>query len=146
MTRRAFCVWLLALSASGVSGCQASREHPPQIRYGRDVCAQCGMIISEARFAAAYITEQGEWRFFDDIGDMLAFSKTHREDVALFWVHDYESKDWLKADGAFFVKSAQLHTPMGHGIIALSRRERAEQWASQSQGQVLTFTELLDAH
>ncbi len=142
MTRRTFLVLVLGLS---VAGCQASREHPPQIRYGRDVCAQCGMIISEARFAAAYITKRGDWRFFDDIGDMLEFSRTHREAVAVFWVHDYESDEWLKADSAFFVHSVQLRTPMGHGIVALSSRERAEQLARQVQGQVLHFTELLDA-
>lgn len=140
MTRRAFLVALVAVS---LSGCQASRERPPQIRYGRDRCAQCGMIISEARFAAAYLTREGTWRSFDDIGDMLAFSKAHREDVAVFWVHDYEGEAWLKADSAFLVKSSELHTPMGHGIVALGDRERAEQLARQVHGSVFTFTELL---
>ncbi len=145
MTRRAFFVLLCVL---GISGCQASRraERPPQIRYGRDVCAQCGMIISEARFAAAYLTRQGAWRLFDDIGDMREFYKAHSEDVSVFWVHDYESAEWLKAESAVFVKSAELHTPMGHGIVALGSRERAELLARQLQGQIFTFVELFDAH
>ncbi|MFN4218307.1 MAG: nitrous oxide reductase accessory protein NosL [Candidatus Bipolaricaulia bacterium] len=142
MTRRAF---LVVLFVASLSGCQSSQERPPQIRYGRDVCAQCGMIISEARFAAAYITKRGDWRLFDDIGDMLGFYKVHGEAVAVFWVHDYEREEWLKAAGAFFVKSSALHTPMGHGIVALSSRERAEQLVRQVQGQLFTFTELLNA-
>lgn len=142
MTRRAFLILVLGLS---LSGCQGSREQTPPIRYGRDVCAQCGMIISEARFASAYITKQGDWRLFDDIGDMLEFYKTHREDVAVFWVHDYERDEWLKAASAFFVKSSTLPTPMGHGIVAVGSRERAEQLARQAQGQLFTFTELLNA-
>lgn len=142
MTRRAFLAVFFSLS---LSGCQSSRERFPQIRYGRDTCARCGMIISEARFAAAYLTREGTWRFFDDIGDMLAFSKAHREDVAIWWVHDYETEAWLKADSTFFVKSSELHTPMGHGIVAVTRRERAEQLARQVQGQLFTFAELLDA-
>lgn len=127
-----------------MAGCQSSQEQRPPIRFGRDVCAQCGMIISEARFAAAYITKHGQWRFFDDIGDMLEFYKTHKEDVAVFWVHDYETGDWLKLDSAFFVKSPALHTPMGHGIVAVGSRERAEQLAQRVQGTI--FTELFDAH
>ncbi len=122
-----------------MAGC--SREQRPPIRYGRDVCAQCGMIISEARFAAAYLTRQGDWRFFDDIGDMLEFYRVHREDVAVFWVHDYEGEAWLRAESAFFVKGAGFYTPMGHGIVAVGSRERAELLAYG--GQVYTFSELL---
>lgn len=102
------------------------------------------MIISEARFAAAYITKHGQWHFFDDIGCMLEFYKAHKEDVAVFWVHDYETGDWLKPEGAFFVKSPALHTPMGHGIVAVGSRERAEQLAQRFQGTL--FTDLFDAH
>lgn len=142
MTRRTF---LLVLCAFGVTGCQGSQEQTPPIRYGRDRCDQCGMIISEARFAAAYLTRHGQWRFFDDLGDMLAYHSAHGEDVAVFWVHDYETDRWLKATEAFFVKSSELPTPMGHGIVAVGSRERAEELASRVQGQVLTFTELLHA-
>jgi copper chaperone NosL len=142
MTRRRF---LIVLGALSLAGCQASQESPPQIRYGRDTCAQCGMIISEARFAAAYRTRQGHWRLFDDIGDMLAYQSAHREDVAIFWVHDYETQEWLRAEGVFFVKSPALSTPMGHGVVALGSRARADQLARQVSGDVLTFAELLHA-
>jgi copper chaperone NosL len=101
------------------------------------------MIISEVRFAAAYLTRQGEWRLFDDLGDMLEFSKTSREDISVFWVHDYESEAWLKAESAIFVESAELHTPMGYGIVALGHRERAERLAHQTSGEILSFAGLL---
>ncbi len=140
MTRRAF---LILVFAVGVTGCQASSEKPPAIRYGRDTCDECGMVISEARFAAAYLTRQGEWRLFDDIGDMLAFYTSHREAVAVFWVHDYETGDWLQANGAFFVSSPALHTPMGHNIVAMTNRERANRLTDQLTGEVLTFAEVL---
>ena len=47
---------------------------PPDIVYGRHICLECGMIISEERVAAAYEWE-GEDRVFDDIGDMLIHGK-----------------------------------------------------------------------
>lgn len=142
MTRRAFLILVFAVS---VTGCQASSslEKPPPIRYGRDTCDECGMVISEARFAAAYLPRHGEWRLFDDIGDMLAFYTSHREEVAVFWVHDYETGDWLQADGAFFVSSPALHTPMGHSIVAVTNRERADRLTDQTAGEVLTFAEVL---
>jgi copper chaperone NosL len=100
------------------------------------------MIINEARFAAAYVTKQGTTRRFDDIGDMLFFYATHAEDVAVFWVHDYETASWLHAAPAYFVMSKAIHTPMAHGVVAVSAKERAQALAGQTQGEVLTFAEL----
>ncbi len=126
-------------------GCQspAPLDKPPDIRYGEDVCDKCRMIISEARFAAAYVTRQGEVRRFDDIGDMVQYHQEQAEEVAVFWVHDFETEEWLRADRAFFVMSADIRTPMGHGIVALGEKSRADRLATSLQGKVLTFQELL---
>ena len=37
---------------------RASQPTPPKIHYGEDICTDCGMIISEPRFASAYAVEQ----------------------------------------------------------------------------------------
>lgn len=126
-------------------GCQpgVQLDRPPDVRLGEDTCDECRMIISEARFSATYVTRQGETRRFDDIGDMFLFYTKHTEDVATFWVHDYETDDWLKADQAFFVVSPSLHTPMGHGIVAVGSKSRAEALAAEVQGTILTFNEVL---
>ncbi|MCS7222399.1 MAG: nitrous oxide reductase accessory protein NosL [Anaerolineae bacterium] len=128
-----------------ILGCQppVSLDKAPDIRYGEDVCDKCRMIINEARFAAAYVTRQGEVRRFDDIGDMVQYHQEHAEEVAVFWVHDFETEEWLRADQAFFVSSADIHTPMGHGIVALGEKDRADRLAASSQGRVLTWSELL---
>ncbi len=126
-------------------GCQSGvqLDKPPDMRYGVDVCDQCRMIISEARFAAAYVTREGETRRFDDVGGMLLFHNERQEEVAVFWVHDYETEEWLKADQAFFVMSDALTTPMGFGIVAFADKARAEELAAQTQGMVMTFEELV---
>lgn len=143
MTGRA--LWSLILIGFLMLSCQSSAQldRPPDIRYGEDACDKCRMIISEARFAAAYVTRQGEVRRFDDIGDMMQYYREHAEEVAVFWVHDFETEEWLRADQAFFVISAGIHTPMGHGIIAVSEKGRADQVAITAQGKVLTWSELL---
>ena len=63
---------LLLLIVSLLLGCVSNLDpsEPPEVHYGEDVCDACNMIISEPRFAAAYYTEDGAVRRFDDIGDM----------------------------------------------------------------------------
>ena len=139
--------WLtLALVAVLVVACgggSVSLDEPPSVRLGEDACDECRMIISEARFAAAYVTEDGTVRRFDDIGDMLVYHVRNQENVAVFWVHDYETEEWVRAEWAFFVQASDISTPMGHGIVAFAERERAEKFAAEHDGRVLTFDEAL---
>ena len=89
-----------------IVGCQAQVDlsQPPEILYGEEVCTECGMIISEPRFAAAYYTPEGDARRFDDIGGMLTHHAANQEEVAQFWVHDYETEEWIVAGEAYFVR------------------------------------------
>lgn len=129
---------LLAACSSG-----PDLETPPDIRYGEDSCDRCLMIINEARYAAAYMTDDGETRRFDDIGGMVAYTQEVTEDVAVFWVHDFDTEEWLKGEAAFYVTSDQA-TPMGFGIVAFADQERAEAWAAEMDGVVMTFSGLLN--
>lgn len=129
----------------GFAACSSAPnfDEPPEIRYGEDTCERCLMIINEARYAAAYVTADGETSRFDDIGGMIAHHRDMLEDVAVFWVHDFDTEAWLKAEDAFFVKSDEQHTPMGFGIVAFSSQDRAAEWASEQSGVVLTFDDLM---
>jgi copper chaperone NosL len=139
-------IFLLALLLVGVAAaCSpgAAVDQPPAIRYGEDACDHCQMIINEPRFAASYVTAGRETRRFDDIGNMMSHYGKYKEDVAAFWVHDYETEEWLAAEEAYFVVSRKIYTPMGHGIIALDDAERAASLAIEHEGQVVTFSELV---
>jgi len=141
----------LATALSAVAcGPQRDPLEPPEISYGEDICDACGMIISEPRFAAATIVRSGpsdepEPRMFDDIGDMLRY---HDEDARLevlrWYVHDFDSTDWLPAEGAAFVLAppSELVTPMSSGIAAFADRARAEELAAEVDGAVLEFEAL----
>ena len=140
-------VVLLVAAAVLLGACSSSPnlDEPPTILYGEDVCDRCMMIINEARYATAYTTSDGQTRRFDDIGGMIRYDLDMGEDVAVFWVHDYETEEWLKADTAFYVKDDNLHTPMGFGIIAFDSQERAESWAAEQGGMMMTFSDLVAA-
>ena len=134
------CCGLLGLLSVG---CQAPRaDQPPQIRYGEEPCAFCGMLISEERFAAALITATGETKTFDDIGCLLRDLTKRDQSAVHVWVHDYSSGRWLEAPRAVFVRSREVPTPMGGGLFAFSTQEAAEQFARNVHGTVVRFDQL----
>jgi len=109
-------VLLLILTACGDD---ISTDQPPEIRYGEEACDECHMLIQDKRFAAAYITEDGQPYRFDDIGDMFLHMQTLRPQIASAWL-----------------------TPMGYGLAAFATRERAEAFAAEHDGMVMTFETL----
>lgn len=140
--------YLLVVSVAAImfSACKPAVQfdQPPEIRYGEDVCDACNMIISEARFAAAYYTESGEVRRFDGVGELCRYYLEHEEEVETIWVHDFQTEEWLLADQAYYIISQQLQTPMGNGTVALGDQARAEQLATQIGSEVLDFAGILD--
>ncbi len=74
----------------------AGLGEPPKLFYGEDVCDECGMIISDRRFASGYTTKQGISRKFDDIGGMSVFLKKYPEEVYAYGSMIMETKTGLK--------------------------------------------------
>jgi len=137
---------LILISAALLSGaCSVPQAiEPPVLHLGEDTCDDCGMIISDARYAGSYLYETGEKRYksliFDDIGDMMGYIKDHPEHkIAGMWVHDLESEEWIEAQSAFYVISPEIPTPMGHGILAVSSEEQAARIAATVHGSVVDW-------
>lgn len=138
--------WLLLILWPLLAACgnAATTElKPPEIHYGEDICEFCGMIISDERFAAGYITADGQERIFDDLGGMFIAHLERQEEVRAFFVHDYENPRWIRAETAYYVLSEQVATPMLHGLLASENQAQAEALAKAHQGQVLTFDQVL---
>ncbi|MCB0129877.1 MAG: nitrous oxide reductase accessory protein NosL [Caldilineaceae bacterium] len=139
-------LFLLTLAACG--GPTVTPDTPPEILYGEDVCDQCNMIINDERYAAGLVveTEPGryEHRIFDDIGDLLVYVKGQEDDlvIAAYYVHDYNSKEWIDGQTAYYIYSEELVTPMGFGLAAAAQQLEAETLAAEWNGSVLTLTEL----
>ena len=117
---------VLAILFAGSACCPQSADTAPRIRYGSDVCDECGMIVSEERFAAAIVSSSGgEVRRFDGIGCLLRFREKNTQENERVWVHDYEGGQWIHAKQAFFVSNPEIITPMGDGLIAFSSETSA---------------------
>jgi len=134
--------------AFAVLGCARPVEvAPPEVRWGEDACASCGMIVSEERHAASAVVdpERGrtEARVYDDIGCLLADEAAGGGRFRGRWVHDLESASWVGADSSWFVRSPNLQTPMGSSVAAFATRERAEAFAAREGGDVLDWNGLV---
>jgi copper chaperone NosL len=142
-------VVLLAICAGCVRG--ETEIRPPDIRYGEDICVECNMIISDPRFASAYVRQVAEGRYeslaFDDIGGMLSHADAHDDhEIVAWYVHDYDSEEWLDATAATFVFSHEIQSPMAHGIAAHGTWEAAEQMAGVVDGELLGWQDLNSLH
>lgn len=135
---------LLVLGAAACSG--GGEPKPPDIAYGRDMCEMCGMIISEARFAAALLLEDGRALKFDDTGEMFAYHHEHPDlKVRAWFVHDYRTEEWTRGEPAFYVISKDVRSPMGTGVAAFAQRPAAEAFAHGIGADVLSFEQAIAA-
>lgn len=140
-------VWLLLVFALLV-GCGRSEAHdlrPPHITLVEEPCAECGMTITDLRFASAAVFPNGDYLLFDDIGDLAHHHAEHEFPAGTsFFVYDYEASDeWMAAEAATFVRSREIHSPMGSGLVAFREYARAEALATAMDGTLLSFQELM---
>jgi copper chaperone NosL len=103
------------------------------------------MSISEKRYAAEFIDDDGQVLKFDDIGCMTSFvqQKKNRAPIRATFVMDFDAREWLKAEDAFYVRSSEFDTPMGFGIVAFKDRTHAQAQAAKYHGTMLPFSEAM---
>ena len=133
------------LLGSGLIACSAEVDlsATPEVAYGEVVCEQCGMIASDEAHMTAYRLSDGLLRIFDDLGDMVLYHRLNDEDVAVFWVHDFQTGEWMHAPDAYYVATDDLVTPMGHGIAAFTYEAGAEHLAEEHGAPVYRWNDLL---
>ena len=124
------------LAVAGATGCAAQADGPPEIALDRDACSHCGMLISEARHAAAFRAADGTMRVFDDIG-CLRDAAGGNNAAERIWVHDSVDASWIDAGEATFVVSPDIRTPMAGGVLAFRHAADAEGAAVTCHGRVI---------
>lgn len=113
---------LLVLVLSACSGDPPTGPVP--IKYGRDTCDFCRMIISDPRFAAQVRGGPGHKAFkFDDLGEGLVWlgMQAWKDEANVeIWVNDMATgKTWLDARQAYYVPVKM--SPMGFNYGALTQ-------------------------
>lgn len=115
-------------------------------------CPVCGMYPARfPRWAAQTLFADGAAHFFDSPVDLFAF--LHRldrndrsytlDDVAVSFVKNHDSDQWIEAQQAFFVHGSSVVGPMRDADLpAFVSRKAAETFAAQHGGRVLTFADI----
>jgi nitrous oxide reductase accessory protein NosL len=130
--------WVVLLSA-----CQTAEIKPLEIVTG-DTCARCKAPITEKHFAAEFVTKDRFVRKFDDISCLIQHAaKVGKNNIAAYYVADFPSQKWLKAEEAHFVQSDQISTPKNSGILAFKDEAQAKTLASQYQAKLVKFSDLI---
>lgn len=141
---------LVLLAAVAIPSCQrAPLTGPPDLRLGRDLCAECGMIISEDACSSALLIERNgvrEHALFDDIGCMLDFAHENAGSISTVesFVRDYGERRWAPSTSSWFLVSDGEHvrTPMASGIVAFATIDAAKVAQARWGGNVVNEADL----
>lgn len=111
-------------------GCEVKIDTKAKdIKWDREVCQRCKMIISNRNYAVQIINPiNGERFYFDDIGCMVVWFKEEKlswEDKAIIYISDATTGEWLDAKEAYWVYGAI--TPMAFGFSAYKFEVKGKQ-------------------
>lgn len=127
-----------------LAGCRREPlSGPPEVRFGRDMCAECGMIVSDALACGAILVEaEGvrEHRLFDDLGCMLDHEVEHASEMSVLeaFTVDHNDGGWLRTQDAVFLLAdiSKLMTPMGSGYVSFRDHSTAARAQERFGGRV----------
>lgn len=136
------CVMLLPLA-----GCASSRPSPAALDTRNDVCSHCRMAVSDARFAAQIVAPGEEPRFFDDVGCLRAYlegGNALAPGSAVF-VASYQTRAWIPAGEAVYLKDESIETPMGFHYVAFADAAERDSHPAARSGAKLGAAEVFGA-
>ena len=125
-----------------IANCQRQSIAPVALAP-EDMCSYCKMTISEKQYAAELIDSEGQAFKFDDIGCMANFIKKNTPKPVAYFVIDFNERQWIRAEDAFYVRSSELSTPMNGGLIAFKTEAKAQEAAAKFHGRLFRFKEIL---
>lgn len=116
-------VRLVSIMMFALSGCSENASGPVEVKWDRDACERCRMVLSDRRHAAQIrggpAGERARVYKFDDIGGAIVWleGKSWKDDPRTeFWVTDHRDGHWIDARKASYL-SGQM-TPMDFGYGA----------------------------
>ena len=134
--------------AAALSGCGPSGTWPEgmaEIKWDRDTCVRCSMVISDRRFAAEMRGGEKDVVFkFDDIGCAAFWMRDKAKDYP--WLADAATRIWVADSGAGgdkWLDARKAHyaggkiSPMGYNYAARAWAEAGSQSFDEMRRHVL---------
>jgi copper chaperone NosL len=120
-----------------------SKEIKPEEIEPHDICYLCKMAISQLEFATEIVTPDGEVYKFDDIGCMIEFSKMRDlPKGSVMFVRDFYTKEWVKIQEAYFVRSEKIQTPMNYFVVTFKARGTLDKFIKEYGGEEFPYEQL----
>lgn len=126
-----------------IGGGKATGHEP--IRFGRDSCDRCHMLIGRGGFAGERRAKDGSLHKYDDVGCLLLALWGAHEETTQAWVEDHAGSGFVPLIEATLVRTNGEPTPMGYGVVAFRDRQAAASFASLHGGAVMSLEELFRA-
>jgi len=133
--------FVLFASISFLWGCKPEAK---AIEYGKEACDYCRMSIVDERYAAQLVNTKGKSYSFDALECLLHYKTEHSEKWAMELVSDYQKpRHLIPAQGAWFLRSINLPSPMGMYLTAVANEEEAKALQAREGGSLYSYPELL---
>ena len=106
------------------------------------------------KWAAQLQFRDGSTRFFDSTREFFVFQREIARygkglataDIVAGYVTDHAAGGWVNATSAYFVRGSRLPGPMrADGLPAFGTRAAAVAFVAEQGGELLSFTQLVDA-
>ena len=118
---------------------------PKEIAYGEQECHFCRMTIVDKQYAAQIVNGKGKSYNFDAAECMINYTKgIDKDKVSLQLVTDYNNpENLIEVENATFIISAEMPSPMGANLTAVSSMEEADLLLKDKSGEIYNWEELL---
>lgn len=111
-----------------LSACSEQNTGPADVKWDRDACERCRMMLSDRNYSAQIRVfpegKRSKVLKFDDIGcatlwlDSSEFKDDQKTEI---WVRGRKEEKWLDAKKAWYVKG--MVTPMNYGLGAQTEKQ-----------------------
>ncbi len=126
-----------------ISSCNAPKTEP--IKLNKDNCDNCGMTITDLKFASELVTSKGRIYKFDDILCMINFNKEKKEKTANseLYVSEFSGNNpFISANKAIIVKGENINSPMGGNCAAFDNKDSANAIAKKYEAEITDWNKL----
>jgi len=112
------------------------------IKLNSDNCDNCGMTISNPKFAAVLFTTKGRTYKFDDISCLLDYKNENKEKeigAGLYVSNFLNDNQLLPVEISVYIKGENVKSPMGGNIAAFENKEVANTYAVDLGAEFITW-------
>jgi nitrous oxide reductase accessory protein NosL len=113
----------------------------------RAECSLCGMWIDLYMKTRHVVTRtDGTAESFCSIACASKYMKTHKGQVKMVLAADFETKELIEADSAFYIEGSDIHGVMSYtSRLAFTTRDQAERFRKEHGGDIISFKKALES-